>query len=97
MRGGDGGLVHDDGDLREPPDGAEDGRLQGRGELQGDAVGSDPLEGLPDEGGELHPVVEDREGVDRAEGFEVEAVGHGLHSAFTLLTTDKVPQERHRK
>ena len=52
--------------------------LQGRGKLNGDAVRLHPLHRPAHQGGELHGVVENRKGVDRAELFEMEFVGHGL-------------------
>ncbi len=63
--------------LRQPADRSSNGHFQSRRKLYGYAVWIDHPDRLPHQVGELHPVVEDREGVDVAELFEVEPVGHG--------------------
>ncbi len=69
-------MVGEDGDLGEAPDAAQELFFQRLRQLESDAVGLHAVERLAHQVGELHPVVQNGEGVDVAELFQVESVGH---------------------
>jgi len=70
-------LVADHRDLRQTAQRPQERRLQSGGQLDGYGIGVDVRKGHAHQLGELHTVMEHRQGMHRTESFKIQAFGHG--------------------